>query len=144
MSSAGNCRVPYYFVITSFHSSTHIYSHKKYFHIGIFMLVVTTNVSSHRETPDALQKAKRNPFSSQYASLEEQHISLRIQCTFADTYRRQTTPLCFVTVAFCDCISPAVILPLPWTETPTLESHGEQQRYKETWWSHGFGLATQK
>lgn len=135
MSSAGNCRVPYYFVITSSHSSTHIYRGKKYFHIGIFMLLVTTNVSSRREMPNALQKAKRNPFSSQYASLEEQHISLRLQCTFADTYRRQKPPPCFVAVALSIrlyYVSPVVILPLPWTETPTVQSHGEQQGYEGT------------
>lgn len=99
------------------------------------MLLVTTNVLSLRETPNALQKAKRNPFSSQYASLEEQYVTLRLQCTFADTCGRQTTPLCFVTVALgirLYYVSLLVFLPLPWADTPAVQSHGEEQGYKGT------------
>lgn len=81
------------------------------------MLLVTTNVSSLREMPNALQKAKRNPFSSQYASLEEQYINLRLQCTFADTYLQETdNSFVFLTVILgirLYCVSLVVILPLP-------------------------------
>lgn len=48
---------------------------------------------------------------------------------FADTCKRQTIPLCFTTVPLgirLYHVSPAVILPPPWTETPTVQMQGEQ------------------
>lgn len=74
-------------------------------------------------------EGQRNQIFFQYASLEEQCISLRIQGMFSDTYGRQTTPLCLATVTLVIrlyCVS-AVILPPPWTETPTAQMQEEQQ-----------------
>lgn len=77
-----------------------------------------------------LCRRTKKPSFFWHVSLEKQCISLRIQCVFADTYGRQTTPLCFVTVTLgirlC-YVSPAVILPPPWTATPIVQAQGEQQ-----------------
>lgn len=131
MSFAGNCHIPYYFGSFLKHPYLQMQNMLSYrgFHVGDDKYVIMQG-----DAKCSAESQKKPVFLSVCLSRGTTHQPKVLVYICRLLQETDNSSL------FCDVtsdirlyyVSPVVVLPLPWMETQTVQSHGEQQGYKGT------------